>query len=434
MKSPFVSSPVLRRLITGLGVILTLTFTVRADVITDWNATLEATMRNPTPNPAVQARAAAIMHTAVFDAVNGITKKYTPLYFDESAPGGARAEAAAAQAAYTTLVALFPAKQSLFDAQLTVSLAQIPGSEGNSQSIARGRAWGQSVAEAILAWRANDGFSRVLTYTDSGAPGYWRHFPNASGPAAALSMTVTTPFALSNPAAFDPGPPYGFSNRLTAMSTAAYTTDLNEVKARGGAVSTARTPAETDLALFINISDVTDINALVRRLISPKAKLVDNARTFALLNIAGMDATIVCFQSKYQYGLWRPYQAIPFANEDGNNSTAADPTWVPLRPTPPHPEYLSGHALVISSMLAVAATTFGDQTPFVLTTSNPGAPAIAPEFTSFSELSAAITEARINIGFHFRTACELGQATAGAIVTEILSTTLVPRHGGGKAD
>ena len=402
-----------------------------ADVVTDWNATLEAALRNPTPSPDIQVRSAAIVHVAIFDAVNGIAKKYAPLRVTTAAPAGARAEAAAAQAAYTALVGLFPAKQAAFDTQLAASLAQIAAGGGDTPSIAAGRTWGESVAREILAWRATDGFTTVPPYTGSTAPGNWRHSSNATGPNAGLSMTVTAPFALTNPAAFDPGPPYGFADRAAAMATAAYAADLNEVKARGGAVSAVRTAAQTDLARFINVTDPVDANALVRRLLPPTARLVDNARTFALLNIAATDALIVCFQSKYKYGLWRPFQAIPFAADDGNAATIADSTWRPLGVTPPHPEYLSGHALLNSAMLAVAGAILGDDTPFTFTTSNAGAPAITPAFASFSALSDAITEARINIGFHFRTSCTIGQATAYAVAGQIMRSALLPQPGSG---
>ena len=431
MSPQLIISSTLRRFLAAAFLLGVALCSASADVVTDWNATLEAALRNPAPSPDTQVRAAAIVHVAIFDAVNGIAKKYAPLRVTASAPAGAGAEAAAAQAAYTALASLFPTKLAAFDTQLAASLAKISAGGSDSQSTTLGRAWGESVAKEILAWRATDGFSSVLAYTGNTAPGNWRHSSNATGPNAGLSMTVTAPFALTNLAAFDPGPPYGFADRAAAMATAAYAADLNEVKAKGGAVSTVRTQAQTDLALFINICDPADTNAQIRNVIPASAKLVDNARTFALINIAGTDATIVCFQAKYKYGLWRPFQAIPFADQDGNAATTADPAWVPLGATPPHPEYLSGHALVINSMLAVAGSILGDDTTITLTTSKTGAPAITPKFASFSALSDAIVEARINIGFHFRTSCTLGQSTAYAIAGQITRSALLPMSGSG---
>lgn len=429
MHLPLLNHATLARFIAAAFLLGASAFPARADVVTDWNATLETALRNPTPSPAVQARAAAIVHVAIYDAVNGIAKKYAPVRVTDAAPPGARAEAAAAQAAYTTLMGLFPAKKATFDTQLAASLAQLSGSQAASQSITRGREWGEAVAQQILAWRANDGFSQVLTYAGSTAAGYWRHAPLGAAPLGGISMTVTAPFALTNLSSYDPGPPYGLADRAAAMATAAYAADVNEVKAKGGAVSSVRTPAQTDLALFINIFDLADLNAVVRRKIPATAKLVDSARTLALLNIVANDASIVCFQSKYKYGLWRPLQAIPFADEDGNPATVPDTSWVPLAATPSHPDYLSGHAMIMSAMLGVAAAIQGDDGTFTLSTSNPGAPAIAPSFPSFSALSDAITEARVNIGFHFRTACNLGQATGYAIADTLMARSLRPVQG-----
>lgn len=401
----------------------------RADVVTDWNATLEAAMRNPTQSPGVGVRTAAIVHAAIFDAVNGLARKYTPLRVTDPAPPEANAEAAAAQAAYTALVALFPAKKSLCDTQLAASLAQIPGGTENAPSVRAGRAWGEAVAEKILAWRAADPFVQNVAYPGNTGAGHWRHAPLGATPPVGSGVAITAPFALANPAMFDPGPPYGTSDRAAALATAAYAADVNDVKARGSATSSVRTQAQTDLAVLIHLVDAIDINALVRRALPARARLVDNARIFALLNLAGVDATIVCFQAKYKYGLWRPFQAIAFADEDGNPATTADPAWVPLGSTPSHPEYLSGHSTITSALVGVAAALLGDDTPFTLTTSNPGAPAIRPSFARFSALADATGEARVNIGFHFRSCCELSQRIGYRIADTIVAGSLRPVQG-----
>jgi hypothetical protein len=401
-----------------------------ADVVTDWNATIEAALRNPTVVPGTQTRVLAIAHAAMFDAVNGIAKKFAPLRVTDSAPPAARAEAAAAQAAHTALSSLLPSKRALFDAQLAASLAAISGSQSASESIAQGRAWGDTVAKQILAWRATDGSTQVLTYPGSSAPGQWRHAPNATAGPASLSLSVTIPFALASLTAFDPGPPYGIEDRMAAMATAAYAADVNESKARGGVVSTVRTPAETDLALHNNIADIADINAIVRRSLPPGAKLVENARTFALVNLAAFDATLVMVRANYKYGLWRPFQAINFADEDGNPATAPDTTWRPRVANASHPEYTSARVTIWAAMLGVASSLLGDDTRFTLTTSNPGAPGVAPMFTRFSELMDATTEARVNIGDSFRASCTVGQVTGYAVARAIVAGSLTPVQSG----
>jgi hypothetical protein len=111
---------------------------------------------------------------------------------------------------------------------------------------------------------------------------------------------------------------------------------------------------------------------------------------------------------------------------DGNPATVADPTWTPLAPTPSYPEYASGVTTVIGAMVAMAEALLGDDTRFTLTTTNPGAPAITPEFARFSALSDALTEARIDIGFHFRTAGDVGQRTAYAVAGQLVRNALIP--------
>jgi hypothetical protein len=416
----------LRSVVTGVLLAAAVCRSAFADVVTDWNATLETALRNPTPSVPAQARSSAIVHAAIFDAVNGITRKYAPLHVAASAPAGARAEAAAAYAAYTTLVALLPTKTALFDAQLAASLAEIPGGSSGSSSIANGKAWGETVAQQILAWRSTDGFTTPMTYTGSSEVGHWRSAPLGGAPAGALSMSVTAPFALTNVPSFDPGPPYGMESRAAALASAAYAADLNEVKVRGAKFSAVRTAEQSDLAVLIHISDVPDINAVVRRHLPATARLDDSARIFALLNIAASDAAVVCFKAKYKYGLWRPLQAIPYADLDGNAATAADPAWLPFGNTPSHPEYLSGHSTISGAMLAMAAALLGDNVSFTFSTSNTGAPAIRPTFPRFSALSDAITESRIDMGFHFRTACMLGQRTGQAVAAQLLREALAP--------
>src|SRR5215471_5405379 len=184
----------------------------RADMVTDWSANLDQTIVTVKQAVPAQPRSLAIVHTAVFDAVNGIAGKYTPYFVTENAPSGARQEAAAAQAAYTTMVALYPSQKSALDAMLVDSLQTIPGDQGKSASIARGRAWGEHVANLILAWRSTDGFSAPLPpYYGGGAPGIWRSPPTATAadgtlPALFPQLAVLTPFTMTSQSQFRPGP------------------------------------------------------------------------------------------------------------------------------------------------------------------------------------------------------------------------------------
>jgi hypothetical protein len=268
-----------------------------------------------------------------------------------------------------------------------------------------------------------------MTYPGPTDIGYWRHAPLGGALAEGLTMSVTEPFALTYLGGFDMGPPYGMTVRAAALARSDYAADLNEMKVRGGAVSAFRTQEQTDRALFLNRCDVSDLNAMVRRLLSSSSRLDDSARAFALLNIAAADAAIVCYKDNYKYGFWRPFQAIAFADQDGNASTVADATWTPMGiVTPSHPESMSEYTTIFSSMLQVAEGLFGYDTHFTLSTSNPGAPMSSREFSSFPELADTMMDARIDIGFSFRAPSYIGAFVGSAIGYVIMENTIVPRR------
>src|ERR1041385_4285311 len=214
-----------RRLVFSATLLLANLAAIRADMVTDWNATFSAIAPTAGDLPPAVGRKAAIVHAAIFDAVNGIVRKYEPYFVDQWAPGGARPEAAAAQAAYTTLLAMYPAQKGVLDARLAETLATVPGMNGNSQSSARGMAWGAFVANAVLTWRSTDGFSTVYPPFFGGTfVGEWRSIPNGALSAILPSYRFMTPFALARADQFRPGPP-------PALTSAQYAADLNETKA-----------------------------------------------------------------------------------------------------------------------------------------------------------------------------------------------------------
>jgi PAP2 superfamily protein len=135
--------------------------------------------------------------------------------------------------------------------------------------------------------------------------------------------------------------------------------------------------------------------------------LVENARLFALLNLAMVDATIACWDSKYAYRFWRPVTAIRLADADGNASTDADPAWTPLRPTPLHPEYPSAHATFSGAAARVLTSFFGNDIPFSTATSTCPA-GVVRSYDSFQAMADEIGDSRIYIGFHFRSAVRHG--------------------------
>jgi hypothetical protein len=402
---------------------LNLGICLRADMVTDWSANLNqiiVAVAQPVPT---QARSIAMVHSAIYDAVNGIANKYMPYFVTESAPPGARQEAAAAQAAYTAMVNLYPSQKTALDVMLADSLSQVPGEEGDSQSIARGRAWGEHVAALILAWRSTDGFTTPLPlYFGGGAPGVWRSPPTPTAPDGTLpailpQLAVLTPFAMTNPSQFRPGPP-------PALASAQYAADLNEVKVIGRFDSALRTPEQTQLALLWQAVGPVDENRIARSVMPPENELVDNARLFALLNIAAADAIIAGFDSKYTYNFWRPYHAIRLADTDGNPDTEADPTWNSLFLPPRFQEYMSNHAVVTAAFMHVLARLLGDENTFTL--SAPVFPSFTWTFNRFSDATAQVKEARIWAGIHSRNSCNVGEAKGIALADYVLDNFLLP--------
>jgi hypothetical protein len=392
-------------------------------MVTDWSANLGQTIVATAQPVPTQARSIAIVHTAIYDAVNGIVGQYSPYFVTESAPPGARPEAAAAMAAYTTMLSLYPSQSSNLDVMLAASLQKVSGSGGSSRSIARGLAWGQHVANLILAWRSTDGFSTPPPpYFGGTGPGIWRSPPTPTAadgtlPAVFPQLAVLTPFAMTSSAQFRPGPP-------PDLTSAQYAADLNEVKAIGRFDSVVRTADQTQLALLWQAVGAVDENRIARSVVPAENSLVDNARLFALLNITAADAIIAGFDSKYTYNFWRPYHAIRLADTDGNPDTEADPTWNSLFIAPRFQEYMSNHAVVTCSFMSVLAQLLGDEHTFTL--ASPAFPNFTWTFNRFSDAAAQVKEARIWAGIHFRNSCNVGEEQGLALANYVLSNFLQP--------
>ena len=164
-----------------------------ADELIGWNQMLFRAGLVAGTSPTTMSRVAAIVHAAMFDAVNGIDRRYTPVRVAPAAPNGASRDAAVAYAAYTTLVALYPAQKGLFDTKLAVSVALTTARDG-AAAVAGGAGWGQLVANEILTWRAGDGFNAVLPpYLGSTLVGMWRPTPPANAPGAAVDACHDDP-------------------------------------------------------------------------------------------------------------------------------------------------------------------------------------------------------------------------------------------------
>jgi hypothetical protein len=388
--------------------------TAPPDMVTQWNLTMIAGLEAAAIPPPPSARIGAIVQASVFDAVNGIERRYAFYHVAPAAPHGASRAAAAIGAAYTTLVALIPGQKPLFDAQLAATLAQISDDPSDpGQSVQRGLVWGRIVAHAILTWRATDGFAAPPPpYVVGTAPGDWQPTPPAflGPPAAPLfrQFAAMTPFALTSPTQFaPPGPP--------PLTSARYARDLAEVQAFGSATSTVRTAEQTQTAIFWQDDTPAAMwNRAADQLAQARhATLLQNARLLAQLNIALADATIAIWNAKNTYNFWRPVTAI---------RATSDPAWTPLLPTPVFQEYPSAHSGVSSAAASVLASFYGNHTAFTVTSAGPSG--VERDFTSFSAAVLQVEDARIYAGFHFRFSCT-DAATLGTHVARYITGTLM---------
>jgi hypothetical protein len=383
----------------------------------------------------------AMTHLAIHDALNAIDRRSRPYAFNATAKRGASPDAAVAAAAHDVLVALvgqisapFPpacvqAGVASVETDYTAALAAIP--DGRHKT--RGIEVGQAAAAAILALRAADGSDTPLVVNDfpqGTAPGEYRFTPGTPF-AFAPGWGTVTPFVLDRSSQFRPGPPY-------AVTSKRYAADLNEVKALGGdgvTTPSARTPEQTEIALFWVESSPLQWNRIART-VSAGHDAWAQARLFALLNMALADGYVSSFETKYHYNYWRPVTAIRAADTDGNPRTSADPTWTPLVTTPPIPEYDSAHAVQGGAGATVLKRFFGtDRIGFstcsltlpagaTCTDSSP----ITRSYASFSDAAQENGVSRILVGFHFRKAVDEGIEHGNRIGDLAVDRFLRPVH------
>jgi hypothetical protein len=385
---------------------------VRADEVTDWHEHMLVALGTAGVSPLVSSRDAALVSAAVFDSVNGIERRFEPIHVPAAAPRGASKRAAAVQAAYAILLAMFPAQAVDLNAKRAASLAAI----GEGQSTRQGVEWGQTVANAILAWRSTDGFTPPPPpFLGGNAPGQWRPTPPAFLPGAGPQFATMTPWGIQATNQFRPsGPP--------ALDSAKYLLELSEVWLMGSATSVLRTADETDACLFWNSGSATYLwnHVAIDLGAAQGTDLSENAHLLATLNLAVADALIACWDAKYTYVFWRPVTAIQLV----------DPDWTPLFATPNHPEYTSGHSSASSAAATVLADYFGDNTPF--TVQSPAAPGWVRVFPSFSSAVDEVADARVFAGIHFRAACEDGEVLGSEVAAYILENRMRRIHGEGE--
>lgn len=383
------------RLVLPLFVFLVAhTVAVKADAVTDWNKQAGDVVVAAGIGPLPAERALAIVHAAVYEAVNAITQRYpvSDLKLD-SAPN-ASVEAAIAAANRIALMQLVPNQKAEIDKVYQAAIAAV----GNEEARKAGIAVGEQAAQQILTMRVNDGATDQETYrpvTNAGV-----YIPTVI-PEAPQWIT-RKPWLMTNAAQFRPAPP-------PQLNSERWVRDFNEVKALGRYDSQKRTAEQTEIARFWEEVMPPIYHGIVRSVATqPGREITQNARLFAAVTQASDDALIAVFDAKYQYGFWRPLTAIRNGDIDGNDATERDPSWRPFINTPMHPEYPCAHCIVSAAVGTVLQAEIGDGVTPVLTTVSKAAGDVSRSWTSVNAFMQEVINARIYDGVHYRNSGEVG--------------------------
>lgn len=388
-----------------LGCCIGLAFTasVQADAITDWNTTIDAAIGLPPP---LKNRVLAMAHIAANDALNSISPRFESYGVVPTANPAASPDAAVAAAIYQVVANQVPSQAAALLAVYNARIAALPACPIAAPTcIADGITVGEDAAAAILAQRALDGSATPhLPYTLGPAPGVYQPTPIPAFPFLSTpsfnGWAYVTPFAMNSGSQFRMGPAELFN--LTSNS---YTNEFNEVKTMGA--SNAETLGNRSAVQSANVRfwPPASWNAIGRELVNGIGNdLWQNARLFALLNIAQADAAIAVMDTKYTYNFWRPVTAIRAASTDGNPATAEDAAWLPYLVTPPYPDYTCGLTTNGGAASEVLQRYFGTENlPFTLT-----AGGVTQTFQTLTEAREATVDARVHAGIHFRTGCRMG--------------------------
>jgi hypothetical protein len=311
--------------------------------------------------------------------------------------------AAVASAAHGVLIARIPAQASSIESQYADYLNSIPDGAATTNGVAVG----EQVAEAILAWRASDGFDNDIPYEQL-APGSGVFESVLPTPPVDVKLKQVRPLTMASDVQFRPGPP-------NALTSPQYAADLNELKTYGGAESKVRMPDQTDIALFWSDNSAVQWPQTLRGLAVQRGLNVsDTARMLTLMHVAVADAILACFDAKYHYLFWRPFHAIPRADTDGNPATEADPSWLPLLyPNHPnHPEYPAAHGCWTTAVTRTMSDFFGtDEIAFTVQTNLDNVSNKTRNYARFSDAATEVYNARVWGGLHFRSS-----TTTGALI------------------
>ncbi|MBX9894696.1 MAG: vanadium-dependent haloperoxidase [Nitrosomonas sp.] len=367
---------------------------VKADAVTDWNKQAGDIIVASGIGPLPAERALAIVHAAVYEAVNAITQRYPVSDLKLQPVPGASVEAAVAAANRIALTQLVSSQTAAIGKAYHAAIAAVSDEDAKKAGIAVG----EQAAQGILAMRANDGASGKEAYRPVTGAGVYIPTVIPEAP----QWITRKPWLMSHAAQFRPGPPPELSGERWAR-------DFNEVKALGRFDSRIRTAEQTEIARFWEEVMPPVYHGIVRSVATqPGREITQNARLLAAVTQASDDALIAVFDAKYHYGFWRPLTAIRNGDIDGNDATERDPSWKPFIDTPMHPEYPCAHCIVSAAVGTVLQAEIGNDPTPVLTTVSKAAGDVFRSWTSIDAFMQEVINARIYDGVHYRNSGETG--------------------------
>jgi hypothetical protein len=379
-----------------------------SDVIMDWNAKADAIGVEKQLVNVPNARGQAMLHVAMFEAVNAIERRYAPYKLNLESDRAASKEAAAASAAYEVLLSLYPDQKQGLDTALATSLSGVTDTEAKAKGIELGK----RAASGIIALRVNDGMTAQESYRPHAKPGV---YVPTTLPIESTSGALK-PFVMTVGSQFRPGPP-------PSMDSETWTKDLNEIREIGGLRSTRRTDEQTGIARFWFLTGPRTYNPILQQIaLAKNMDLVDCARLYALSSLAAIDAFISVFDAKYTYNLWRPVTAIRNADLTSNPATPREASWMPVGVTPMHPEYPCAHCIVAAAVSTVLKSAVGNDVDISLTSAT--APGVTRKWTHLQDYSDEVSNARVYAGFHYRFSTEVGKDMGQKVGELVVATQL----------
>jgi hypothetical protein len=382
-----------------------------ADPVCDWWEFSGRIYNATTPRTPDQERAVTRTALAMFEALNAIDRRYESYLGFPAGDAAASQDAAAATAAYRVLLHHFPAQKTALDDTYALAMAAV----ADERAREKGRLIGEQAAVAAIAAGGVDPAIALVPYRPLTTPGQWIA---TTLPQIEPFMLAFRPWAIPSADALRPPPP-------PALTSATWARDYDEVRRLGGRTSTERTPHQTLVARYRQAFELAPSMRAAAE--APGRTPVQNARMFAVYQMAFDDAALAMIVAKFHYNFWRPITAIRNGADDGNPATAADAGWVPLLGTPNFAEYPCGHCTVAATIAEVMKAEVGPRPAAGVRVSSSSVPnAVVQVLPSWDEWVQQVSDSRIYGGVHYRFSNEAGEEIGRRAARAVLEKVMRP--------